>query len=423
MVWRFDADRLETWEITTATCLRASTFASAPPPAAAAAAFTDGSATVWIIRPGHSARSLVAHSPGTVSDVRFRPLSALPARCQRPVEPTTSATFEVFERTMREQYAFFALRRVDWEAQVTAARRRLPAIETPGDFYDLLTAMVAPLEDLHTDLTAPDLNRRVRHYRRSGGIMDSVRYRTLLESPPTRYLLAPLEPWCQGWIQYGELPDSIGYLRVMREYAYTPSGRFEDDSAALTTALDSIMPRIARRRGLVLDLRLNGGGADAIALMIVARLTERPYLAFGKQTRAHPVDPTRFTPLQPIRVVPAPGARFGGPVVLLIGPRTLSAGEVLTLALIGRRPRILRVGEATQGIFADELLRRLPNGWRFQLSTERYLLPEGTMFEGAGIPPDHPVPLFQAADLAIGRDPALDAALNLLVNQPTTNPR
>ncbi|MSR02250.1 MAG: hypothetical protein EXR94_05865 [Gemmatimonadetes bacterium] len=420
MVWEFQADGLQTWEVTTMTCVRTARFAKGPPPPGAAAAFFDGSATAWIVRPAGKATGLVAHAPGTMSGIRFRQVSALPAVCRAPTANTTEGNFAVFERTLREHYAFFGLRRLDWDGQVAEARRRLAGAPSPQDLYQALEQMVAPLEDLHTDVTATDLNLRARHFRRSGGVIDPVRYRALLAAPPRRYLTGGLESWCQDWIQYGELADSVAYLRIMREYSYTPSGRFEDDSLALTAALDSIMPRVARRRALVIDLRLNGGGADAIAMMIVSRLTKVSYPAFAKQARSDPEHPERFTPLERVRVSPARGARFEGPAVLLTGPWTLSAGEVLTLALIGRRPRIVRVGESTQGIFADELVRQLPNGWRFQLSSERYLAPDGTNFEGAGIPPDRMVPVFPESDQLSGRDGALEAALEILARPATS---
>jgi C-terminal processing protease CtpA/Prc len=315
---------------------------------------------------------------------------------------------------MAEQYAFFKLRGLDWSAATARARAKLPLARSAREFYDVLEEMVGPLEDRHTDVTATDLNLRLRHHRRSGGALDPALFNRVKANPPRRYLAGPLESWCQDWVQFGELSGSIGYLRILREYSYTPSGRFEDDSLALIRALDSIMPRAARLRGLVVDLRMNGGGFDAIALLIASRLTGSSYHAFGKQTRSDPVHPDRFTPLQAVHVRPSPGARYTGPVVLLTGPYTLSAGEVLTLSLLGRRPAITRIGEATQGIFADELLRRLPNGWRFQLSTERYLTPAGENFEGRGIPPHRTVAVFPPTDLESGRDGALELALQIL---------
>lgn len=87
-----------------------------------------------------------------------------------PTANTIEGNFAVFERTLREHYAFFDLRRLNWERQVAEARRRLAGAPTPRDLYDGLEQIVAPLEDLHTDVTATDLNLRARHYRRSHGV-------------------------------------------------------------------------------------------------------------------------------------------------------------------------------------------------------------------------------------------------------------
>jgi C-terminal processing protease CtpA/Prc len=101
---------------------------------------------------------------------------------------------------------------------------------------------------------------------------------------------------------------------------------------------------------------------------------------------------------------------FRGPVVELTGPITISAGETTTQALMGRRPHVTRVGEHTQGVFSDVLVRRLPNGWIFGLPNEVFRTADGKTFDGPGIPPDVAVPVFTEADLAAGRDPGLARA-------------
>jgi C-terminal processing protease CtpA/Prc len=101
-------------------------------------------------------------------------------------------------------------------------------------------------------------------------------------------------------------------------------------------------------------------------------------------------------------------------VVLLTGPLTISAGETFTQALMGRTPHVTRIGENTQGVYSDVLLRALPNGWIFGLPNEIYRTPSGETFDGPGIPPDKTVPVFAAADIAASRDPAMAAALEVL---------
>jgi C-terminal processing protease CtpA/Prc len=104
-------------------------------------------------------------------------------------------------------------------------------------------------------------------------------------------------------------------------------------------------------------------------------------------------------------------------VVELIGPLTISAGETFTQALVGRTPHVTRIGEDTQGVFSDVLVKRLPNGWRFGLPNEVFRTREGTTYDGMGIPPDIPIPVFTEEDVAAGRDPGMAKALQVLRNR------
>lgn len=63
------------------------------------------------------------------------------------------------------------------------------------------------------------------------------------------------------------------------------------------------------------------------------------------------------------------------------------------------------------------LSRRLPNGWTFGLPNEVFLTNDGTTYDGPGIPPTVPVPVFASADLRAQRDPALGKALELLTKR------
>ena len=83
------------------------------------------------------------------------------------------------------------------------------------------------------------------------------------------------------------------------------------------------------------------------------------------------------------------------------------------MALMGRKPAVIRIGEPTQGVYSDVLGRVLPNGWRFGLPNEVFLTEGGKHFEVVGVPPDIKVPVFPREDLQAGRDGALDKALDI----------
>ena len=146
--------------------------------------------------------------------------------------------------------------------------------------------------------------------------------------------------------------------------------------------------RFGSEGGHALTVRSNGGGEDAFVLELASRLTGRRYLAFGKQAQVFSETKVGFTARESIFVEPSSRPKYLGKVVLLTGRHSASAAETFTMALMGRRPEICRVGESTQGVFSDVLDRRLPNGWRLVLPNEIYVTAEGNSFDVTGVPPD-----------------------------------
>ena len=168
---------------------------------------------------------------------------------------------------------------------------------------------------------------------------------------------------------------------------------------------------LASRKRLVIDPRINLGGWDNLGLAVAAHLTSREFVAYRKQARIDPVDRSKWTEVQTSVVRPSTRPSFHGEVVQLIGPLAISAGETFTQALMNREPKVVRIGENTQGVFSDMLVRRLPNGWIFTLQNEVYRTEAGTTFDGPGIPPDVVVPVFPDGDLEAGRDGVLERAI------------
>jgi C-terminal processing protease CtpA/Prc len=276
--------------------------------------------------------------------------------------------------------------------------------------------MIAPFKDAHTRINAEPIKRRYQGFGRQPDLLAKhgfKQFRTV-DLPPMLALTAsklqgPLRKWCNDQIQYGHLDDATGYLRILSEGGYTEEGDFAGGLVALEAALDTIFTD-SRLKGLVIDVRINFGGSDPYGLALASRLATTEYLAYSKEARSDPSDRTKWTPGQPSVVRPSRRPGFKGPVVMLTGPLTISAGETTTQALMGRTPKVVRVGENTQGVFSDVLGRTLPNGWQFGLPNEVFRSQEGKTFDGSGIPPDIAVPVFAEADLAAERDPGLERA-------------
>ncbi|WP_082859925.1 S41 family peptidase [Alloactinosynnema sp. L-07] len=335
---------------------------------------------------------------GSVSHRELRRTSTRP--CTAPNGPL--GTFDVFWTTYAENYPFFQLKGIDWQAVRDRYRSRVRPDMSDQELFDLLVEMIEPLGDAHTGILAGE---RFHVGHRPGTTFPSPE----LEARVRPYVIGnvgELQEFGRGRIGYADLPGGLGYLRLIAFMGYTEDG-YAADAAELDRALDVIFDR--HPRGLIIDLRINGGGADALGLAVAARLTGHPHFAYAKQTWTG----TGFSAPQRSDVRPAkPG--FTGPVVLLTSGSQMSAGETFTQALIGRSPAVTRIGEHTQGVFSDTMERSLPNGWKFILPNERFVTRWGQSFDGAGIPPHIRIPVFTEQDFATGKDSALDRAIALL---------
>jgi hypothetical protein len=421
-VFEIHGPTLNGFEVTNTTCVAGATAAvdTTPVPGRTATFRTPGGSEMFV-RAGGSADHKLLHSEGSASDQRIDRIPRLPAVCERPTENTPAGNFEVFAQTWAEHYISFDLKKTDWGKVVEANRSKVTADTTPAELFDILERMIGPFGDTHAFLAAPEIDRRLQRLRPGtdrvvkGGFQAfrSSGMAALLGVTDRAYLKTPLRRFCNDQIGYGRIDAVTGYLRILSFSNYVAEGGFAAGMAALEAALDDIFSD--RTLGaLVIDVRINSGGADPYGLAIASRLATSEYLAYTKEARADPIDRNKWTPGDPSLVRPSARPGFRGPTVELIGPLTISAGETFTQALMGRTPRIMRIGENTQGVFSDVLSRRLPNGWRFCLPNEVFRTPQGTTFDGPGIPPDAVVPVFADEDVAAGKDPGVARALEIL---------
>lgn len=355
----------------------------------------------------------VLHLEGSVGDQNLRRLETLPERCSTTRDDPLSA-FDEFWTTYKENYPFFAAKGIDWNAVRDRYRPRVRPGMTNDELYDLFVEMIEPLGDLHTGVENGD--ERFTGHRPGTTIPDLE-----LENRVRPYIVErdlggrPLTSYGNDLIGYADLPGRIGYLRIILFIGYG-DGTYEGELKGLDQALDAIFTaqRVRSLKGLMIDLRVNGGGSDEFGLRLASRLTGQPYVAYLKRARNDPEQPSQFTHLQPALVRPAAGPQFTGPIAILIGGSTVSAGETFTEAMMGRSPRPVRVGQNTQGVFSDTLERTLPNGLRYVLPNEEFRTPDSRTFDGPGIPPHHRVPVFTEEEFAQHRDSAFDLARRLL---------
>ncbi|HEX8071253.1 MAG TPA: S41 family peptidase [Pyrinomonadaceae bacterium] len=201
-------------------------------------------------------------------------------------------------------------------------------------------------------------------------------------------------------------------LAVRREgaYAVVSFNLFTEEIAL--ALLRALRTDLRRARGLVIDLRENGGG-DAEAMTDLASAFLPAGTSLGQFTdrtgRLSAAPQTRAAPLLAAERI----EQFDAPVVLLTSARTASAAEIFVAALRGGG-RARTVGEQTCGcVLGIRRRHTLPDGGALDLSELDYHTARGTRLERAGLAPDDAIAPTRA-DLSTGRDPALTRALVVL---------
>lgn len=155
----------------------------------------------------------------------------------------------------------------------------------------------------------------------------------------------------------------------------------EGSHGQLRDAIDTLLKKGAR--GLVFDLRADGGG-----LVSEARLVASIFISSGT------IVTTRGR-TQPTVVLKAAGGAISGsvPVVVLVDHNTASASEIVTAALQDHH-RATVVGTHTYGKGVFQELEPLADGGAIKITVGEYYTPNGRnlggggVHEGAGITPE-----------------------------------
>ena len=218
---------------------------------------------------------------------------------------------------------------------------------------------------------------------------------------------------------YGEAKGDPDYDFVVRAdgIAYCRFFTCTDDS--LVGKLKADLEKNPGIKGLIIDLRYNGGGNSGVGAAIVeglstvsvkipnttyqTRVYSGTWMAWGRLHQLQPTDNESWT------LEPAAKRWYEGPCALLIGPRTFSAAEDWTgywrACKIGPV-----IGMPTGGSTGQPIVFALPGGGSARVCTKRDLLPDGTEFVGFGIKPDIQVPK-TLKGIRAGRDEQLERAV------------
>lgn len=193
--------------------------------------------------------------------------------------------------------------------------------------------------------------------------------------------------------EYKMLENNIGYVK------FTTFGDTTTDD--LKAALKDLMAQ--KPKGLILDLRNNGGGYLQTAIDVVSQFIPKGvvlYEAYGDGSK-HSFN-----------------AQSGGlatdiPLVVLVNEGTASASEI-TAGAIQDYERGKLVGVKTYGKGSVQVWTQLQNDQgAVRVTVARWLTPKERQINKIGLTPDVVVEITEA-DVKAGKDPQLDKAVEIL---------
>jgi carboxyl-terminal processing protease len=219
-------------------------------------------------------------------------------------------------------------------------------------------------------------------------------------------------------ISWKIIDGNVGYIKLTAE----PSSQFEKLDEEVSTALSEF----TQMKGVVLDLRHNIGGDDLAAMKIIGIFGKRPLYAY--RSLAFDLSLGRFLPVsgEEFHIIPSNSRTLEVPVIVLVSPGTISAGESIAWAM--QRFGLAKVlgFHSSAGAFGGTGGQaKMPTGFTAYYPTARTvdeqgrILVEGDAHGNGGIHPDIKLTkdLRSVVASSEGQDVELTSAVNILTTK------
>ncbi|MEM6893245.1 MAG: S41 family peptidase [Bacteroidota bacterium] len=328
----------------------------------------------------------------------------------------TLFNFEIFAETVSEHYAFFELNQIQWDSLYTAHKNKVVKDSSEVNLYQVIDETLALLNDNHAYLEATDDLYEAMEAQETEEVLEESSEERLPKYGDLQIagMVAKNhleEELTEGskLIRWGKMKENLGYVQIMTmwlhadldipqtlidqngyvdAYVETFHNMYEGDyikreAKAVTNIMEKVMNDLRNVDAIVLDVRFNGGGQDAVSYAILKHFVgEKAHVAnqklrYGKQFSS------------PLKLFLEGGTKpFLKPVYVLTSQQTGSAAEAFSMATLSLQ-HFKRIGAATSGAMSTALEKTLPNGWSFAISNEINLDLEGNVYENIGIPVDY----------------------------------
>ena len=187
--------------------------------------------------------------------------------------------FDHLWKTFDREYGIFLPKRVDWNALYKVYRPKVTPQTTDDKLFDIMASMLGHLNDNHVRLS-----NNTRQFG-AGFLQDFINQRfgsfeeamQLMRNKPVdeKYIKGTYKELMDGMFSYGWVTDDIGYFHF----------RGFRDVTGSANAVDEILKEFRNAKGMIIDVRRNGGGNDMVGKAIADRFADKKRLYMMTQIR------------------------------------------------------------------------------------------------------------------------------------------
>ena len=263
---------------------------------------------------------------------------------------TATGNFEALWTIIDEHYCFFDYKQqqygLDWNAVHEKYRGRVHDAMKTTQLFEVCCDMLSELRDGHVNLSSA---------------MNYGRYWTWHEAYPQNFSDTLYRHYMgtdyriSSAFSFRVLDDNIGYVRL---------STFENPLGEGN--IDEVLSYMALCRGLIIDIRNNGGGDLTMAERLAARFTQQKTLVGYMQHKTGPAH-NDFSALEPWHLEPSSGMRWHKKVCVLTNRSVFSAANAFAV-MMHALPNVTLVGDHTGGGSGLPMSSTLPNGWSVRYS-------------------------------------------------------
>lgn len=307
--------------------------------------------------------------------------------------PSPRDNFEALWQILDENYCFFEFKDIDWDEVHDRYSVQINETMSQYDLFEVLGKMLAELKDGHTNLFSS---------------FDVARYWAWYEDYPANFN-AEIQKNYLG-TDY-KIAGGLKYKRLSNDQvSYVYYGNFS--SGVGESNLDNMFIHFKDCRGLILDVRNNGGGAMSNSDRITQRFLEEKILT-GYVTYKTGNGHTDFSSPYPLYLSPSDRLRWTKPVIVLTNRQCYSATNNL-VSIMRLLPHVTVMGDCTGGGSGFPFSSELPIGWGIRFSACPILDADKKHTE-FGIEPDEKVSMTEE-DMKKGKDTIIEAAIGHILS-------